>query len=92
MKISPKTTFARNLPILGLICLLTTTFSCKTAVKTNAITESTIVGNLSELSSAHSDIFQLSDVGRPGSWCWFQDKRVIMDTENKKNLFSSLGS
>ncbi len=29
-----------------------------------------------------SDVFQLSDSDRPGSWCWFQDPRVIIDNSN----------
>jgi hypothetical protein len=40
---------------------------------------------LSALSSAQSAIFELSDADRPGAYCWFQDERVIVDTNNVAN-------
>ncbi|NJC28463.1 BNR-4 repeat-containing protein [Neolewinella antarctica] len=34
---------------------------------------------LDQLVTSHSDVFQLSDQDRPGSWCWFQDQRAVVD-------------
>jgi len=35
--------------------------------------------SLADMTASHSVIFELSDYDRPGSWCWFQDKRIILD-------------
>ena len=40
------------------------------------------MATLDQLASAQSAVFQLSDADRPGAWCWFQDKRVIVDDSN----------
>ncbi|WP_299665957.1 BNR-4 repeat-containing protein [uncultured Polaribacter sp.] len=55
--------------------------SCANLPNTS-VNKSQIVDDLSEITKNHSEIFQLSDNDRPGSWCWFQDQRVIMDTNN----------
>ncbi len=47
--------------------------------------QSRLANNLSEISKAQSAVFQLSDPDRPGSWCWFQDERVLVDNSDPKN-------
>ena len=37
---------------------------------------------LNLLVSGSTQPFQLSPDDRPGSWCWFQDERVVLDTGN----------
>lgn len=43
------------------------------------------ITRLAAMTKGYSDIFELSDSDRPGSWCWFQDKRVILDHVNSDN-------
>lgn len=44
--------------------------------------ECRVVDDFSEIARWHSAVFRISDADRPGAWCWFQDKRVIVDTKN----------
>lgn len=37
------------------------------------------------LVSSSTGQFQLSPDDRPGSWCWFQDERVVVDNSNPEN-------
>tara|TARA_R110002050_G_scaffold41300_2_gene100224 strand:+ start:1062 stop:2573 length:1512 start_codon:yes stop_codon:yes gene_type:complete len=70
-----------NRYLLGVLSLAFLFYNC--ADKPNkTIQKSRILEDLSEMSENYSEIFQLSDPDRPGSWCWFQDERVIMDTNS----------
>ena len=70
-----------NRYLLGVLSLAFLCYNC--ADKPNkTIQKSRILEDLSEMSENYSEIFQLSDPDRPGSWCWFQDERVIMDTNS----------
>ena len=55
---------------------------CSSTFPKDKQSKNKVLNKLSKLSKDHSDIFQVSDRDRPGSWCWFQDQRVIMDTKN----------
>jgi len=43
------------------------------------------ITTLSNMTKSYSAVFQLSDADRPGSWCWFQDQRVILDDIDSQN-------
>lgn len=67
------------------LCLLFLAFIiCSCSSKKFQESHSRIQDDLSEIAKGYSEIFQLSDEDRPGSWCWFQDQRVIVDVTNPK--------
>lgn len=74
--------FERKLIFYFLASIIFCLSGCSSAFQKKAEPQNKIVSKLSKLSRDHSNIFQLSDLDRPGSWCWFQDQRVIMDTKN----------
>jgi hypothetical protein len=43
-----------------------------------------MAASLADLSKSFSRVFLLGDENRPGSWCWFQEERVIVDDANPK--------
>tara|TARA_R110002049_G_scaffold55382_5_gene153691 strand:+ start:5754 stop:7277 length:1524 start_codon:yes stop_codon:yes gene_type:complete len=71
----------RNRYLLGILSLTFIFHNCADKPD-KTIQKSRILEDLSQMSKNYSEIFQLSDPDRPGSWCWFQDQRIIMDTNN----------
>jgi hypothetical protein len=46
------------------------------------VANSTIYAQKAKFKFKMSPLIQISDVDRPGAWCWFQDPRVIVDNSN----------